>query len=296
MKRTTQRAAFTLIELLVVITIIGILIALLLPAVQAAREAARNMTCSNNVKQIALALHNYEQGQQQFPAESYRVSFYTAILPYLEQQGMADQIAANGADAAKPLAILLCPSRRTTAVGTKTDYAGGTDPGWWNRDLPYLPVLLGVVFPAPSFGTARPRGVTVDLARVSGNDGASNTFLLAHKMLPPSGYASPAADEYNWTKPVLTGDGPTGGAWNYDHFRCPYGMSADQETVDTNLEANCAPWYQSLAHHMGSPHPGTMPLVLTDGSVRSVSLGINPNVCGYLWYWNDEQPISADAY
>jgi prepilin-type N-terminal cleavage/methylation domain-containing protein/prepilin-type processing-associated H-X9-DG protein len=89
-------AGFTLVELLVVITIIGILIALLLPAVQAAREAARRAQCSNNVKQIALALHAYHQAMNSLPAGVYtRVNGHVwleSIFPYVEAQGIYDQI------------------------------------------------------------------------------------------------------------------------------------------------------------------------------------------------------------
>ena len=105
-----RRTAFTLVELLVVITIIGILIALLLPAVQAAREAARKMQCTNNLKQLALALHNYHGAHGAFPyggsvdtnlngrayaAGGGAFNWRTFILPELEQQALYDDIKAR---------------------------------------------------------------------------------------------------------------------------------------------------------------------------------------------------------
>src|SRR3954453_18759513 len=99
MRCTEQRRGFTLVELLVVIAIIGVLVALLLPAVQTAREAARRSQCTNNIRQIGLAIHNYEStfarlptaGQgPDFPAPPASTPFdqqslFTTILPYLEQ-------------------------------------------------------------------------------------------------------------------------------------------------------------------------------------------------------------------
>jgi prepilin-type N-terminal cleavage/methylation domain-containing protein len=107
MARTRSRAAvagFTLVELLVVIAIIGVLVALLLPAVQAAREAARRMTCQNNLKQIGLGCLNYESAKGTLPpgtlhgkkqdAEGRAVGFQVIILPYVEQTGMSSQALA----------------------------------------------------------------------------------------------------------------------------------------------------------------------------------------------------------
>lgn len=136
---------FTLVELLVVIVIIGVLVALLLPAVQAAREAARRIACANHLKQIGLALHNYESGRRVFPpgcvvvpkypgAKEYSAwieardgprgtSWMLSILPQLEQRGLFERwdftasVAKNKEVASEDIAIFYCPSRRNGVQG-----------------------------------------------------------------------------------------------------------------------------------------------------------------------------------
>lgn len=115
MKRNHPRQAFTLVELLVVIAIIGILVGLLLPAVQAAREAARRMQCSNNLKQLALAAHNYESSNRRFPAmetgtgyvgggfQNYSMSGWYALLPYVEQTALYNSLSTLNIDPGSPL-------------------------------------------------------------------------------------------------------------------------------------------------------------------------------------------------
>jgi prepilin-type N-terminal cleavage/methylation domain-containing protein/prepilin-type processing-associated H-X9-DG protein len=140
-----RKAGFTLVELLVVIAIIGILVGLLLPAVQAAREAARRMQCSNNLKQLGLASHNYHDTFKRFPVGHYRAgnldpragqggrgfAWSVGLLPYIEQgnlfnrfnQGLVlpfqapggtappnDDLFDNGSLATTPLAVFSCPS------------------------------------------------------------------------------------------------------------------------------------------------------------------------------------------
>ena len=127
---------FTLVELLVVITIIGILIALLLPAVQAAREAARRMQCQNNLKQIGLALHMHLEAKQCFPPGHYwpksgqgfqEATWITYILPYLEQEGIYLEANPNYA------------------------FGWGSDPWNWKVSCTSIPLFF-----CPSIGPASP--------------------------------------------------------------------------------------------------------------------------------------------
>lgn len=146
----STRPGFTLVELLVVIAIIGILVALLLPAVQSAREAARRMQCSNNLKQMGLAVHNFHGAQSGSPpvhidepgGSRKGSTWMLVILPYLEQTNLYDQfdlgvnwdVSPNPTAAALPgaaLPVYRCPTRRSTAtlsdnqpqVGATGDYA-----------------------------------------------------------------------------------------------------------------------------------------------------------------------------
>ena len=199
-----KRAAFTLVELLVVIAIIGILVGLLLPAVQAAREAARRMQCSNNLKQLGLAFHNYESGLKTFPPAYFvdgRLNaqvWSTMLLPYLEQTAMAEQYDSrvpcfNQAPAigypaaavtrnlqliAQPLEMFTCPSAPADAQSRIYD---GALPA--NAGGPGVPPVALTWRAAPS-DYCVPTGVRGDFAAIAyaGNAGGSR-----HGALQPGG-------------------------------------------------------------------------------------------------------------
>ncbi len=285
--RRQPSRGFTLIELLVVIAIIGILIALLLPAVQKVREAANRMSCSNNLKQLGLALHNYADTNGRFPNETKTASYYTVILPYVEQDALYRAVIANPA-AAQPVKIFLCPSRRGPEVGPKDDYAAATEDSMGKSPLKnssYRTILGGTLTGVGSFG-----GTT--LAVVSNGAGTSNTLLLAHKVMKPMYYyeTSEEFDDTSWADTSTTYD-----SVHRDHFRATddggsgssggKGYTPDDNNVDT--------------HHFGGPHPGGAPVLLADGSVRNYSYGYTDgNVASdvllwqLLWAYNRSEVVS----
>jgi prepilin-type N-terminal cleavage/methylation domain-containing protein len=129
-----RRNGFTLIELLVVVTIIGILIALLLPAVQAARESARQLQCINNLKQLALACHNFENAKRGLPllySSSNQLGWITQVLPYFEQGNLCEKYnfdqpwfdASNAEAVRQRIPVFECPTSPVPRLMTVTDPA-----------------------------------------------------------------------------------------------------------------------------------------------------------------------------
>ncbi|HUP77812.1 MAG TPA: DUF1559 domain-containing protein [Pirellula sp.] len=175
---------FTLVELLVVIAIIGILVGLLLPAVQSAREAARRMQCSNNLKQLGLAIHNYESANKKLPAgrSPSGLSTHAQLLPYLEQNavytlvnfGVAWDHATNTSARAVTVPTFNCPSDPVSALPAGwagTNYRSNQGSGILNGLAPTLSS-------DPNFGYPNPNGPfvpTTYLRFADLSDGLSNT-------------------------------------------------------------------------------------------------------------------------
>jgi prepilin-type N-terminal cleavage/methylation domain-containing protein/prepilin-type processing-associated H-X9-DG protein len=200
------RRGFTLIELLVVIAIIGILMALLLPAVQKVREAANRAKCANNLKQIALAAHNYHGDYQAFPPGVYQLLFASApkyrgvtvfvdLLPYLEQDNLArdwdrtDPLnnTAGGASAktATVLPVLLCPSDLIpqNPVDSGSDRWYGLTSYGGNGGLrsydPQYATNDGIFFVIGPGSQTAPNGSPIRIADVT--DGLANTILFGER-------------------------------------------------------------------------------------------------------------------
>ena len=303
--RNQKSRAFTLVELLVVITIIGILIALLLPAVQAAREAARRMQCSNNLKQTTLALHLHCEAMGAFPAGStghssavqaggwVYVTWMRAILPYLEQENaVANLDPAFAGDMKREkllcrtkIATYCCPS---DLVGRESFFDKAHNPtdaiGFSRQNVvgcfaADTPVTAPVKWPRRAlfyFDYTDPRfnreGGPRSTASVK--DGTSNTVAISEIISGPDGTSDFRGMWWNDAgchyEHLHNPNSPTD--TNPLYFQ-PYG-ACNPSKVYCDYNATPNTW-GTTCYTASSYHPGGVNVGLVDGSVRFVSESIN---------------------
>ncbi len=333
-KLSLSRTGFTLVELLVVIAIIGILIALLLPAVQAAREAARRSQCSNNLKQIGLALQNYHDTYKTFPPEAvfgkastavpkpaYHHTWCTAILPFMEQQPLYDSVdftqrAWGQAIVSTVVPAFLCPS--DDGYGTNpsethnlavTHYVASEGYHWW----PGAAVPGFSFAPSADYQGVFAGGQATKMAKIT--DGTSNTILVAECY--SAGY-KPLSDGWwkNGTgiKRVAT---PGEAVFRPAFVFCAMGGIATSEsgTYSNPDDTGVLPawsWFRASPHtympsficawglntdwpSTGSIHPGVELAVCGDGSVHNISTSVTYEIWCALNAMKDKQTVASAA-
>jgi|SRR5262245_36180448 len=294
---TSRRRGFTLIELLIVIAIIAILIGLLLPAVQKVREAANRMACTNNLKQIALAAHNYHYAHETFPAggrlpddvggiPTGRTNLWVELLPYFEQDNLRNKwdptdnrknVAGEAsATTAQVIKVLLCPSDSLpqTVVNHSAEVAPSWSFGFYGMSSYGGSAGTRSLPPgnAPNFPGLSRDGIfwihsDVSLTEIINGDGTSNTFLFGERY-----HRDP---EFDLRRLVVSpGLAPIAQLGKWGFVGGPPGIMANvtlHSAVPINHRMPSEGDFPALLNRsaaFGSGHPGGANFAFADGSVR----------------------------
>ena len=324
----SERRGFTLVELLVVIAIIGILIALLLPAVQAAREAARRSQCTNNLKQIGLALHNYHDTFRAFPLgsrshptlsprNSYGTNWRASILAFLEQQVLFDKlnfesggfsgatsgVFSNGNEVLSGLMVPVykCPS--STADPFEAD-RGTSNP---QRSMMHEYVGIAGAYPDPAGRTAvckqSSRGMVCSSGILLANencgmnrvtDGTSNVILVSEQSGIVSGQRIRANYAGGWTGTSADPGNPvyTVGTMPTSHNFYHTGLSVIRWAINSPTYVSGSSDQSYMTNTvLNSFHPGGINVTLADGSVRFLQETLDMEILRRLGVADDGQPL-----
>jgi prepilin-type N-terminal cleavage/methylation domain-containing protein/prepilin-type processing-associated H-X9-DG protein len=301
-----RRLGFTIVELLVVIAIIGVLVSLLLPAVQAAREAGRRVQCQNHLKQLGVALHNYHDTLKAFPpshlAAPWRHNWAPFLFPYLEQQNLQDVYnwsahwysPANQSAINVHVEVLWCPSApggpdRTDQLGggltaATSDFAPPTGVAPAVKQSGLIPQTQNLT------GALRPNQKT---AMSDIRDGTSNTLVFAEDAGRPtfyiaSGLGPPNNNPGAGNLPVINGRVQGAGWADFVNSIPLHSSLPDGLTMPGPCGINCTNNNEAFGFH-----PGGVNIVFCDGSVRLVQENIGLAVYAALITKAGREPIGG---
>jgi prepilin-type N-terminal cleavage/methylation domain-containing protein/prepilin-type processing-associated H-X9-DG protein len=329
--RTKCRAGFTIIELLVAIAIIGVLVALLMPAIQAARESARRAQCSNQLRQLALAMQNYHAAHRTLPSGSYCIAgsahcgslygchnWFTSLLPFTEESALAARLNTKRRTYQEPnmstilgrvLPSLKCPSDPAEALQGHHRFADSGCPPGVIIAGPFSRAIRSMgMWYVPSGGPVAPGGSGTCMVPKSES---LNNLNCVSRNQGYAGNGAPGMFSSGWigynfkqctdglSKTLLIGEALPDYQKDFMLFNSHYIVATTNLPPNQIFATNCQPqptdWVLNSCHFWAlgynSHHPGGVNVAMADGSAHFIAETVDYHVWVYLGHRADGQPV-----